>query len=270
MGRLAGVVFDLDDTLAPDTTTQFLATLGVDTRAFWRRVVARMRDGWDQVPAYMFEFLAESSRATSPFSRTAMQTAGGSLRLHPGVEGLFEMVREIAQEDAVEAEFYLISSGLRPLVDALPVAREFKAVWASDFTYDELDRPLFIKNVVSYTDKTRALVSISKGISRETELRKPFSVNARVEHYRIPFERMIFFGDGMTDIPCFAVISSHGGTAVAVYRRRSRLSRGRADSYLADRRVDAVVPADFRRSAPAAEVLRTTLRRIGAAGDKTE
>jgi hypothetical protein len=46
------VVFDFDDTLAPDTTSSFLESLGVDVKEFWsRRVQGRIEAGWDPVPA---------------------------------------------------------------------------------------------------------------------------------------------------------------------------------------------------------------------------
>ncbi len=47
------IVFDFEDTLVPDSTSQLLEGLGMDVDAFWRETVATLvRDGWDPALAY--------------------------------------------------------------------------------------------------------------------------------------------------------------------------------------------------------------------------
>ena len=41
------VIFDFDDTLAPDSTSGFLQDLGVDVKAFWQQVKPLVDAGWD-------------------------------------------------------------------------------------------------------------------------------------------------------------------------------------------------------------------------------
>jgi phosphoserine phosphatase len=245
-----GIVFDLDDTLAPDTTTQLLKHLDVEPTGFWARVTALMQDGWDQVPAYMWALKRHTA-----ISRSLMETVAPSMEVFAGTLDLFDALRLIGSEAGIEVEFYLLSSGLRPVVDNLPFRKEFAAVWASNFEYDGDGRPTFIRNVISFTDKTRPLVEISKGLTQDESLADPFAVNRRVEEYRIPFSRIVFVGDGLTDVPCFSMVSSRGGTSVAVYDPDKVGSRTRAQSFLDDLRVRTIVPADYSRGSLALEAI---------------
>ena len=63
---IADTVFDFDDTLAPDTSSSFLESLGVDVKDFWTKSVQRRIDtGWDPVPAYLYEMI-QISRSGEP------------------------------------------------------------------------------------------------------------------------------------------------------------------------------------------------------------
>ena len=58
MSDTIAVVFDFDDTLAPDSTSSFLANLGIDVPAFWQDEVQPLVDiGWDPIPAYLYKMI---------------------------------------------------------------------------------------------------------------------------------------------------------------------------------------------------------------------
>jgi phosphoserine phosphatase len=265
--RLLGFVFDLDETLAPDTTTQYLRLCGVDVAEFWSVVQARMRAGWDQVPAYMYGIFDLARQPNSPITAADMAARGSAFVLFPGVEDLVPRLRAHVRALGWAAEFYLLSSGLLPVVQALPVASHFDGLWTSDFECDTEGRPLFPRQVISFTDKTRPLIEISKGITREMAAAKPFLVNARVAGgaFRIPFHRMVFVGDGLTDVPCFAMITKARGSALAVYDEARDGARAAAGEFLADGRVAAIAKADYRADGEAyLAICRATARIIEA------
>ena len=242
---LLGAVFDLDGTLAPDTTTQLLIDLGMDPDPFWARVAERMQHGWDHVLAYMTQLMEGGGPGTVSLTRERMVRVGSHAHLMPGVLELVGALNNSLAQVGWGLECYLVSSGLLPLVESLPIASGLAGIWASDFDYDIGGRPIAIKNVISFTDKTRPLIAISKGISCETLASHPFAVNDRASAFRIPFSQMIFVGDGFTDIPCFSLVKRGGGLAIAVHDG-SPGSQARADSLLSDRRVRAIAEADFR------------------------
>ena len=55
------IVFDFDDTLAHDSTSSYLESLGVDVKEFWKSQNGLLKEGWDPVPAYMQRIIDESA-----------------------------------------------------------------------------------------------------------------------------------------------------------------------------------------------------------------
>lgn len=257
---LIGVVFDLDGTLAPDTTTQFLRSARVDDVAFWGRVAERMLSGWDQTLAYMGEWIAEVQKSPEPFSRHKMAEVSARMTLYPGVLQLFDTLRVDARQIGALVEFHLISSGLRPIVEGLPIAADFASIWASDFAYDASGLPYLPRAAMSFTDKTRPLIAISKGLDQGEQQRDPFAVNRRIQQFRIPFTRMIYVGDGLTDVPVFALLNGKGGHPVAVFDPADSTASAQARAFIDDGRVPQVAPADYSPDGEGLAALRHALR----------
>jgi len=245
MSDVIALIFDFDDTLAPDSTSGFLADLGVDVPHFWKDEVDPLwaRQDWDPVPAYLYQMIRLSqSGQYGPITRERLQQWGQRLPLHEGVSTLFERLRQTVRHNhpQVQLEFYLISSGIGDVVRATPIAHEFTDIWASEFTYSDTDGGIqFPRRIVSFTDKTRYLFHIQKGIVGQAAQGKPFEVNRKIEtdKLRIPFSQMIFVGDGYTDIPCFSLIRRSGGVAFGVWDPKHRATRSRAWGFLQEGRV---------------------------------
>ena len=79
--------------------------------------------------------------------------------------------------------------------------------------YDENGKAIWPKIAINYTQKTQYVFRISKGVYDETENKK---VNDKVRESEIPYQNMIYFGDGITDIPCMTLIKKQGGVSIAV------------------------------------------------------
>ena len=59
MQETIAVIFDFDDTLAPDTTSGYLKRYGVDAEKFWIGEVNPLYgQDWDPVPAYFYKMLS--------------------------------------------------------------------------------------------------------------------------------------------------------------------------------------------------------------------
>lgn len=248
--KIIAVVFDFDDTLAPDSTSSFLERQGIDVKAFWKSVDPYLADGWDPVPAYLFRMLEESQkREGHPFCKADFEEHGNAIKPFPGASGVFTRIRKHVASICREAqvEFYVISSGILTTLRASRLAKHFTEMWASDFHYGSAGEVVFPKNIVSFTDKTRYLFHISKGIIGPEMRSKPFEVNRKHDsaQLRIPFSNMIYVGDGYTDIPCFSMLKRNGGTAIGVYDRENRDKWGRAWGFTEDGRVSNLVPADY-------------------------
>ncbi|MGH8659134.1 MAG: HAD family hydrolase [Gammaproteobacteria bacterium] len=246
------VIFDFDDTLAPDSTSSFLHSLGVDVKWFWGDGVhALIEQGWDPVPAYLYRMLELSNGCgdASPITQEKLARWGKRIQLYNGATRIFEHLIKHAQtvNPNASVEFYLISSGIREILAATRIAKHFTDIWACDFDYGDGGQVRFPRNIVSFTDKTRYIFHIAKGIVGEEARRKPFEVNRKVapDKLRVPMNQMIFVGDGYTDIPCFSLIRKNDGIAIGVYDGEDRARWGRAWGFIEDGRVSNLVPANY-------------------------
>jgi hypothetical protein len=115
-------------------------------------------------------------------------------------------------------EFYVVSGGLEEIIRGSSIASYLSGVWGCNLA--EVDGQVrHIKNAITFTEKTRSLYAINKGITDEAMKRNPFAVNTArpSEDRRVPFWNMIYIGDGLTDVPCFSVVEKAGGTAFGVF-----------------------------------------------------
>lgn len=255
------MVFDFDGTLAPDSTTGFLHHAGVDVARFWSAgVEAKVRAGWDPVPAYLYEIwrLSGSAQVRGAVTRESFRSFGRGMTFFPGATDLFRRMEQLleARPGCPGLEFYLISSGIGEILRATTIADRFVRIWASDFHYDRHGGLVFPRNIVSFTDKTRYLFELSKGVGGAGGGEGPFAVNRKVplDRLRIPLERVIFVGDGYTDVPCFHLVRKNGGVAIGVYEE-GRESEPHALGLLEDDRVSDLVPADYRPGSALSELL---------------
>ncbi|MFN3402631.1 MAG: HAD family hydrolase [Cytophagaceae bacterium] len=250
MNRIA-VIFDFDDTLAPDSTSSFLEHMGVNVPEFWKKKVQPLLDDdWDPIPAYLYMMIEESnSGKIPPITRAELESFGSKISFHKGVAGMFKRLEDHVRQiySDTDIEFYLISSGIGDILRNTAISKNFKDIWASDFSYDQNDKIKFPKKIVSFTDKTRYLFHIAKGLTGPKFRGKPFDVNKKVDisKLKVPTDHMIFVGDGYTDIPCFSLIKKGGGYAFGVYDNENRDKWGRAWGFIEEGRVTSLYSANF-------------------------
>lgn len=244
------VIFDFDDTLAPDSTTGLLKKLGVDVDLFWQRVQTMVEDDWDPVPAYLYGIIEESrSGRIEPVTRDLLHSWGGEVRPFRGVATIFRRLKKHAASIShdLDIEFYLISSGIGDVVRNTSISKNFSDIWSCEYHYDDEGHITFPRKIISFTDKTRYIFQISKGFAGPDFRGRPFMVNRKVSpsQMRIPFNRMIFVGDGYTDVPCFSLVRKNGGFTIGVYDRNKQSRWGRAWEFIEDGRVSNLVSADY-------------------------
>ena len=140
MHEIISIIFDFDDTLAPDSTSGYLGQCGIDVPRFWKEEVQPLMEAasaeWDPVPAYLYKMIEKSdSGELEPITRDSLARWGAELPLYKGVESIFKRLREVAAESnpGVSLEFYLISSGIGEVLRHTRIAGEFKEIWASGF-----------------------------------------------------------------------------------------------------------------------------------------
>ena len=224
--EILAVVFDFDDTLTPDSTTRLLESFGYDTDAFWKEQVrALVAQGYDPTLAWLNLLLADirSGGRLAGLTNQKLRDFGATLddNYFPGIPEIFPRLRgEVAKYRDISLEFYVISSGLREVILGSGIARShFDEVYACELGEDESDGLRDIKRCVTFTEKTRYLFEINKGLPLRKTAENPLLVNADVpkDLRRISFQNMIYVGDGLTDIPCFSLVKEHGGHVFGVF-----------------------------------------------------
>ncbi len=229
------VVFDFDHTLTDDSTELFLNSKGIEPHEFWNSTVNKMvADGWDPSLAWTSAFcdLIGKSEPFGLLTEDELYKFGATVEFYPGVDELFSDLRAIGNSYPklnCEVEIYIISGGIEPLLCGSSIANQVDGIRACTFATNKagvIKRP---KRVVTFTEKTRFLFEISKGLLR-TEQSHPFAVNQAIENSerRVPMENMIYLGDGLTDVPAFSVVKQRGGVAFAVVNPTDDARRSKA------------------------------------------
>ncbi len=237
------ICYDFDGTLAPGNMQEydFFPDLRIAPRDFWEESNALAREQEvDPILAYM-KLMLDKARLSGKvrISKSAFRDYGKTVDLFRGVKSWFGEINDYAAQKGVRLEHYIISSGLREMIEGTSVSRHVKAIYASSFIYDQHDVAIWPANAVNYTTKTQYLYRINKGIESITD---NVAINEFVaeEDRRIPFSRMLFIGDGSTDVPCMKLVKNQGGHAIAVYSADNATGREYAERLLRDGRVNFI------------------------------
>ena len=264
-----GVIFDFDDTLLPDTTTRLLASHGVDTERFWKEDVQRLvSEGYDPPFAYLTCLLAlvGPDKPLGLLTEVGLAQFGASLdgSLYPGLPAVLDDLRHRVNEYRdISIEFYIISGGLEAIIRGCSIAKHFDGIYGCRLAEDS-DTGLIarIKRCITFTEKTRYLFEINKGIDPDDSFSNPYLVNKdlAVDQRRMPFRNMIYVGDGLTDIPCFSLLKKEGGVAFGVFQPGEESSAKKAFlEFLRPARVVSVHAPRYRPEDELGSLLRTAV-----------
>ena len=254
-------LYDFDKTLCTTDMEDyaFIPSLGYTPAEFWGRANAF---GWenrmDGLLAYMYTMIQECAAQNIKLDRAFLNHCGESIQLFPGVREWFARINAFGESLGVQVEHYVISSGLREIIEGSGIAQEFREIYACEFYYNENGDACWPKLDVNFTNKTQFVYRINKGIldvSREKELNDSMPDDSK----RVPFTNMIYMGDGLSDVPCMKMMRAYGGQAIAVYQASNRQG---VEKLLADGRVDFIFPADYREGMELDRTVRDILRKM--------
>ncbi len=248
--NIIALVYDFDHTLSPDYMQEhtILQQAEINPKDFWDSCWALINEkGYDPELAYMKRML-EEPRIRS-LSNQDLRDMGSQLSFFPGVPTFFEELNEILKKPKYEEvplrlEHYVVTSGLKAILEGSLVANQVQNIFGCEF--DEEDGHIsFPKRTISHTQKTQFLFRVNKGL---TDLTTDVNDHMPEESRRVPFQQMIYVGDGPTDVPCFTVMKKNGGLALAVYnpddKTRRSFEKCHQLTYHADR-VHFMAPADY-------------------------
>lgn len=263
-----GILFDFDDTLAPDSYGRLLKSCGIDHDQFEQeRVQPLIDDGWDRILAKMYCLVAESQREGGcTITKQRLLNVGRDIPLFDGVPNMFDRVRSRAQElvPDVEVEFYILSSGIVEIAEGIPIADQFKEIWGGAFHYDDQGAISAAKRIISHPEKVRYVLQVSKGVSEDGEPGRPSNVYRDVadKDLHIPLSQIIYLGDGASDMPVFRLLNEHFGIAIGLFKGDSADNWEYSKDIERNRRVQNLAPVDYRNGSELMQSLLLSVERI--------
>ncbi len=266
---IVALMYDFDKTLCTKDMQEygFIPSIGMEPAAFWSEVT-KLTDSeqMDNILAYMYLMVEKSKEKKVRVSRETFKESGEKVEFFDGVLTWFDRINRYAEEVGVRVEHYIVSSGIKEIIEGTPIAKEFKKIYACEFMYDYNGVIQWPKYAVNYTAKTQFLFRINKGVltidsSSSNKLNKFTPENER----RIPFRNMIYVGDGLTDVPCMKLVKANGGQSIAVYDPEK--GNEGAKSLLAANRVNFVVPAEYGPGSDIETIVKAIIKKIQAVAE---
>ena len=259
------LVYDFDGTLAPGNMQEFglLKALGYDNpNDFWDHCdqLAKSNDA-GSISVVMYALQAAAKQAGIPLTREGLQAFGQEVSFFPGVLEWFDKINTYADELGIQVKHYINSSGVKEMVEGCSIAKYFEKIYACTYLYDNQGEACWPAVVVDYTKKTQFLFKISKGV---LEVSDRVRVNEYMpeEERPVPLDRMIYFGDGETDVPCMRTVKAEGGHSFAVYGNEKK--RKVAEQLLAEGRVNFACEADYSENGEIMKIVRHILDKVKA------
>ena len=266
---IVAFLYDFDKTLCTTDMEDyaFIPSLGMTPAEFWPEANGFGRENrMDGILAYMYTMIRESEKRGLPFTRADLVEKGREIVLFPGVQDWFGRINAFGETQGVQVEHYVISSGLREIIEGSAISGAFKEIYASEFYYDDAGRPVWPKLTVNFTAKTQFVYRINKGVldvSNDRDLNASMPDDSK----RVPFTNMIYIGDGLSDVPCMKMMRAYGGQAIAVYQESNRSG---VEDLLAKGRVDFIFPADYSEGTELDRTAKNILRRMAISDALTE
>lgn len=242
---ILAICYDFDKTLSPkDMQAQgYIQSIDYDdVDSFWKTSNKLAENNeMDQNLAYMY-MMSKGSRGKFIFNKEKLREFGSKVSLFPGVDTWFDRIDNYGNKKGVQIEHYIISSGLKEMIEGTRIAGKFKKIYASSFYYDEDGVAVWPAQVVNYTDKTQYLFRIEKGVLDVNDQ----SVNNYypIDKLRIPFRNIVYIGDSDTDIPCMKLVNANGGHSIGVYNSETN-DKSKVFRMLEENRIKYFEPADY-------------------------
>lgn len=261
------LIYDFDETLSVAYMQDYMLIpeLGYKPEDFWREANEwSAKNGVDQITGSMFYFKHAYAQKGIKLTKSKLKRYGEPIEFFKGVEDWFTRINKYGRFLDLDIEHYIISSGYEEIIEGCKIRKFFKAVYGCSFVFGEDGTPVWPARVVNYSGKVQYLSKINKGLGKYDD--KIVNEYMPDEERRIPFTRMIYFGDGQTDIPSMKMVKNHGGNAIAVYKPHSR-KKERAVTMLRENRVNFALAADYREDKEIDCVVKTLLNRIATERD---
>lgn len=146
MKPIIALLYDFDRTLCTTDMQNysFIPNMGMEVDAFWAEVNAFGAAAcMDPILAYQYMMIRKSGENRRSVHREDFVALGRDIAFFPGILGTSESLGWFTRMDAYAeslgavCEHYIISSGLREIIEGTEIGGMFKEIYASEYYYDE-------------------------------------------------------------------------------------------------------------------------------------
>ena len=265
------LIYDFDGTLARGNMQEvtFIPSIGMGIGDFWAEAEAltKAADG-DGILMYMQLMLAHARQNDAPITRETLREHGQDVKLFDGLKndltgkGWFDRINAKGAEYGLDIEHYIISAGLEEMIDGCPNPRRVPPRVRVQVRLRQGRRGHLAGGGRQLHTKTQYLFRINKGVLNHWEHDKINKFMADDDR-PVPFERMIFLGDGDTDVPTMKMMHTKGGFSIAVYDPRfNEKDQKKIYSLISEDRVNFVAAADYREGSALDLIVKGLIGRI--------
>lgn len=258
---IIALIYDFDNTLSTRDMQEFtfIPALGMSPTEFWATCDKFSHESnMDHILAYMYLMADKAKQKGISISRESLFQMGKDVEFFPGVETWFKRINDYGASLGFEVRHYIISCGLKAMIEGCPIGHEFYNVFACDYLYDDNGNILWPSVAINYTSKTQFLYRINKGVEDVGE-HKRLNMYMPQSDRAIPFENMIYLGDGLTDVPSMKLTRTRGGYAIGVYRNPED-----ATYLVKEDRVDFYVQSDYTEGSEMDIAMKAIFQKISA------
>ena len=259
---IVALIYDFDKTLCDRDMQEyaFIPNLGLESEEFWHEVDEfAINNRMDKILACMYMMVHKSEKKGTPLKRETCINLGQYIKFYPGITEWFSRINEYGKENNIEIEHYIISSGLKEIIEGTSIAKHFKKIYACEFMYRD-GQAVWPKLAVNYTNKTQFVYRINKGV---LDISNNVALNSSQpdSEKRVFFSNMIYIGDGLTDVPCMKLVKQSGGHSIALYNPGKHRN---AAQLLEQDRVDWMFEADYTEGSDLDSAMKTLLQNLAS------
>ena len=264
MQKRIALLYDFDYTLAHGFMQQFglMQDLGFDDiNAYFKECERVSLDSeMDMCLSMLCGILELAKRKGHVVTQAYLRSFGNDTDYYDGVTEWFDKINSIGASFGYEIEHYIISSGVKEIVEGSSIAKYFKRVYANFFAYKD-GVAFWPSQVVNYTSKTQYIFRVRKNVL--DDLSSLDKINAKMRDDEVlPFKNIIYLGDSQTDIPSFKVVKNSGGMSICVYEGNNEEARKVAQKCFVEGRCNYFSEADFKEGSDLFSVISDYIKTI--------
>lgn len=257
------IMYDFDKTLSNKDMQEYslIPALGYDdTAKFWQEVISFSKQHkMDPILSYMYWVLLKSQNG---LAYDYLKKLGQDVKFFAGVESWFARIDDFGKAHGYEVEHYIISSGMKEMIKGTSIAKHFRKIFACKYVYEN-DKAIWPGVCVNYTTKTQYIFRINKQVLDEND-DDSLNTYVQMDQRPIPFTRMIYIGDGITDVPCMRLVKEYGGNSIVVYNKEKAKSQLIAKKLIDEQRANFMCEANYEENSRIDKIIKMIIKEIQA------